>query len=234
MRKSSPLLLAGSLLACSSWAQADPFVGPSISLGASLAGIQHQVSNEEIYKLFITISNGNPNMSSGNDFRASLLPVIDMNWQWQMAPKWVAGIGVEYEAGKRTSGESIVSYIPLTGSQTLTLTLKNHTAVYGTIGRKWGENWLVSGKLAYHEANAESAYRFRTTPTWMDNIQSKKVKGYGIGLGLTRNWKDGLELQFEGEYVQFANINHSITNTISDFSTKPSMTRFNAKVGYRF
>ncbi|MBV8046749.1 MAG: outer membrane beta-barrel protein [Paludibacterium sp.] len=227
-------LTALTLASPALYAAAEPFTGPSIAIGASLGGLANQTDTSPSYKQFVTRALTGKPYSNSDNTQDSVLPIVDLSWNVPIAPSWIAGAGINLETGERTGPENIVSYAPAVGAQSASLTMKQHTAVYGLIGKQLGENWLLYGKLGYHQAKADSKYQFSARVPELDKQQRFTLHGTGIGIGATRAWKNGLELRMEGEYIAFNEYTHTVLDKGDTVTGKPALSRVNVMLGYRF
>ncbi|TDR76545.1 outer membrane beta-barrel protein [Paludibacterium purpuratum] len=215
-------LASGAALA----ADNDPFTGPAIAVGISMAQLDHKATRKNEYTPSVGPVITNTTSDSASQHTA--VPILDFSWTERIAPTWVAGAGINLEPGKRSSTDYLTK--DNTYGQGPKFTLSQHTAVYALAGKQLGDNWLLFGKLGYHQAKGQ-----------FEGWSSGKLRGIGLGAGATRAWKSGWQLRMEGEYIGFNQTQvgkataNSLGNTLtSTISNKPRMWRMNVMAGYNF
>lgn len=159
-------------------AMAEPFVGPSVSVGIGSS------SNSVHYSGFVN-ADAKKNSTASD---------VAFNYGIGTDSNWVIGVGGSIDLSKRKFGT--VSY-QSSGTQTVDAKMKQHYSVFVTPGYKVQPNLLVYGKLAYHWGKGE--YRDSATDTG-----TRSHHGTGIGVGVSYALDNGIELGGEIQQIRFS------------------------------
>lgn len=227
MKFKSMLLVIPSLGVLSvSPVQADnsPFVGPSIALGMGFGGVRTQVSTSKAFQHALR-DHALLFYSQSSDGKAFAKPMVDLAYGFPLSGRWLATMGVNADIGTIDAGTVDVALGPRTSSF---LKLKNHTAVYLAPGMQLGPQWLVYGKLGYHQAKADFG-----DSTGGLAAGSKTLNGPGLGFGARYAMGQNLDLRMELEQIRFGTYVYKVGNT-ELYQAKPVMTRANLLLGHRF
>lgn len=103
----------------------------------------------------------------------------------------------------------------------LEATVKNHFSLYVSPGYRFQPNWLVYGKLAYHQMQVD--YRDSAT-----GKSSKTFDGIGYGLGLAYALGSNVEAGVEAQYIDYQSYRRGIVKA------EPSTTQLSWLLTYRF
>jgi opacity protein-like surface antigen len=209
----------------------DAFVGPSIALGLVTGNNQNGLQTSKTFRDEATALGAKP-VTSPQASKTSVLPILDLSYGFPLANQWVGTVGMSYDIGKLNFGRGSLAQMG-NDSANLDLTLKDHLSVYLAPGMRMGSEWLVYGKLGYH--SAISNYRFSRTDNDTSASGTDRLSGLGIGAGANWAIAKKLELRMEVEYIRFNGYDFKAEAQSPSLATiKPSMTRANVLLGYRF
>jgi hypothetical protein len=208
MKNSLPSVLLGStlaLLACATaHAEEVRFTGTALAIGIGAA------SNQLDYGGLL---------AGKTSKHTSTVGKLDLSHGFNLAPRWVATVGIAYDLNKTDLGT--VSYVDSGRTYDVQGKLKNHLSLYVAPGYRFASNWLGYAKLGWHSAEVE----FNDS-----QVGAGKTKhgGVSFGLGVSTALSQHLEARFE---VQRINLNRQSANLSSG---KPEATQALVYLGYRF
>ncbi|NLR75350.1 outer membrane beta-barrel protein [Leeia aquatica] len=158
--------------------QAEPFVGPMLSIGLGSS------SNQVQYDGFV----------KGDAKERSAAADIEFNYGWSLGQNWNLSAGTAFDLNKRDF--STIAYT-WHGAQSVHGKLKQHWSVYIEPGYLVRPDVLVYGKLAYHTAKGE--YIDSGAPSGTRNHH-----GTGVGIGVRYALSNHLELAAELQQVRLS------------------------------
>lgn len=144
---------------------------------------------------------------------------LDAAYGIALGQTWVATIGATYDINKSDYGS--LNYQDGNRTETVKVKAKDHWSVYLAPGYAINNNWLVYGKVAYHQFKGEF------TDTAMPSGTTKH-NGYGLGAGTSYAVTPNFLVSGE---VQHISLDRATGNNSNG---KPSSTQLTMKAAYRF
>jgi hypothetical protein len=219
-------------------AMAKDFTGPAISLGAGYDAISTRVTTSPTFTSAVQHAYGDAYQpaSSHSSMQGSMGPMLDLSWGFDLGNRWIGTVGGNLEFGKRTGPETSLGWLNNgIGTLSSTFSMERHASLYASLGKRLAENWLLYGKLGYHQASGSADFRggSQAQPSLK---QTTQLTGVGGGVGVVRTFASGLELRMETEYISFSNYSlyADQEKTAKILDGKPTVVRMSILAGYRF
>lgn len=166
-------------------AQANPnFIGPAVGIAVSA-----QTSKTPLNSGVPTL---NGRSVQADDTATSLLG----SWGFALSDQWVATLGLSLDLNSTNLGKANYGN---TGTFTLSTRAKDHLSVFIAPGYRLAPDFLVYGKLAYHQFSNE--YTDASPTASVTSTVNHTGTGYGLGVAMALTAKT--ELRAEYETVQY-------------------------------
>lgn len=190
-------------------AAAGNFEGPGLS--ASIGYVKNDVD----YSYLDTDFNGEDGSTKDVAFE------VGLSYAVAISSNFITEVGLTY--GLNNLDVERVNYTDTQFSDEYDLkaTIKDHFSLYLAPGYRFQPNWLVYGKLAYHQMQVD--YRDSAT-----GKSSKTFDGVGYGLGLAYALGSNVETGVEVQYVDYQGYRRGIVKA------EPSTTQLSWSLTYRF
>lgn len=225
-------------------------VGTSAIAQSAFEGFYGQIAtgyeNNSISSASITTTDvpggGNPTTwNAPNQSFGGAPLVIGLGYNFSVAPKWLLGLGVDYDALSQTSStfSSNISGESVSGQSAK---VSNRFNVFITPGYEIDKDKLVYLKAGYSSVKATS-----NSPTSYTNANgtwpitgfsnpSSTVGGYIIGLGYKQIISGGFYGFAEGNYMSYSKPSLSTSNADTQYTLNPSLSSYQllVGVGYKF
>lgn len=189
---------------------------------------------------------GNPTTwnTSSQSFGGAPL-VIGLGYNFSVAPKWLVGLGVDYDALSQTSSTfSSASTVAGESVSGQSAKVSNRLNIFITPGYEIDKDKLVYLKAGYSSvkmtSNSPSTYSWagnsKSAPIEGFSNPSATVGGYIVGLGYKQIITGGFYGYAEGNYMSYSKPTLSTSNTATQYSSNPSLSSYQllVGVGYKF
>jgi opacity protein-like surface antigen len=224
----------GFLVSAQAQATDDPFTGPSLAAGIGIRSVGSQIDTSTNTAALARKTSGisSTTISHASDTRASLQSLIDLSYGFATGKNWVTSVGMRYDPGKVNGGDTKL----VIGSTDIAanLNLKNHLSVYVAPGRRLGEDWLLFGKLSYHQINAQHAMTLNgATSRYRAPGATSRLHGIGIGMGAKWALAKHLNLGVGIDFIRFDKFTHQ-DRGVKFYDNRTHMIQTDLQLGYHF
>ena len=238
MQATKPLILSlgvcalalTSLSTLADTPQAAKFTGPALAVGLSAGSSEIEVKNSPEMDAYLRPSSGS-SYSERSSNQGYAQPTVDLSYGFALNERLVGTVGLSYDFGAVDTKTAPM----LTGSseQGPAIKLTRHRSIYVAPGLRLGREWLLYGKLGYHQITAKHQWKItkngKTSPQQSSTLSGASI-GFGANWAMTRN----LELRMEAEAINFNRLDDHFADGSKTYSARPSMVRSNLLLGYRF
>jgi len=221
------------------FSQTTNFVGPSLAITGSYIGAS---STNELNILVDSAINFTNTPGKRNNF----IPGVDFNYGFAAGNNFVIGLGATYDFSKSKIGglsasvspDNILGFGIDEAAVIINTELKDHYSLYIQPTYVINKDTAMFAKLGRHFAKTNTTLSISANEVFSESIaiSSKKIEGWGYGLGLKAFLSNNLFVQVEGGIVNYEKSEDIYDDTILPISilTKPETINATISVGYKF